>query len=143
MQKNKKTKTNKQKKQKSPMYQFFIIPEIILGPFWTTLGSKTSKLTFFPKRFCKINFKTVNQKIMCTLSYKTWKTSFWEHSRFARLKNLKIRFFPKKSFKVIARLYVDVISCKKSEIFHELIFHKTWKPSFLAHFGPFCLKTSK
>ena len=41
------------------------------------------------------------------------------------------RFLPKKSFRSTWRFYTAVTSCKESEIFHMMIFHKTWKTSFV------------
>ena len=53
------------------------------------------------------------------------------------LKNLKTRFSSKKSFKSILGSYAPaVILSKKSEMFWKFTFHKTWKISSLAHFGP-------
>ena len=49
--------------------------------------------------------------------------------------SLKTRYSPTTSFR--SRFYVVLTSCKKTENFQTLIFHKTWKSSFWTHFGPF------
>ena len=46
----------------------------------------------------------------------------------------------KKEIASTSNLYAAATSCKKSETFFVLIFHKTWKTSFWTHFGPFSSK---
>ena len=132
------------------MHWFLIIKLKKKSHFWPIQGHfwhKNLKTNFYPKEFYNINFKPIYycniiQKkiyiyIWVAIFHETKKISFWP---LLTQKDLKTKSFPKKSFRSILKLYVAVTSCKKSETFHALIFHQTWKTSFWIHFGP---KTTK
>ena len=104
---------------------------------------------FLDKNLC-VNFKPL---CYCNFMQKFYAVTF-ENTRKVilgpfwvsfGLKIFRTKPFPQRSFASNLSLYTAVTSCKKkSEKLHSLIFDKTWKTSFWAHFGPLVgLKISK
>ena len=133
------------KHHKRSMHWLLIIPEKHhFAPFLVQkLQSSYSvkiiciKLVFYATVTSWKKIKTVHALTFDNIN--NWKTalgSFW-------LKNIKTRFFPNILFRSMLRLCATVALCKGSEQFWVTIFHKTWKTSYWAHFGPFWPKNVK
>ena len=96
-------------------------------------------LLFNFKPFCCYNFMQKSEKFHVLSLDNIWKTSF----QFFLAQKPQNKSFPKNSFWSILGVYASVTWCKKSEKLWLLIFHKTWKISFCAHFGSFWPKNLK
>ena len=89
---------------------------------------------FWPILLLYLHVKS--QKIKCISLLSKLKNSFW--APFCPKTQYKI--FPQKIIWISLKSYAAVTSSKKSENFHTLTFHKTWKTLFWVSFGP---QTSK
>lgn len=91
-------------------------------------------LKVLKQEFCLNNYAK-NQKHSMSQFVIRLKKLTWD----VFIQNPGKRFSQKKSFEPIFSLYAAAISCKNSEKFHAVIFHKIWK----IHFSNSCKKLIK
>ena len=97
-----------------------------MAPFWP----QNFKTKLFLKK--QIQLSKPDALIFCM----TWKTLFWAHFGFLLAHKPQIKIFPKKLFQSILSFMLLLLYEKKSEKLWASIFHKPWKISLWAYFGP-------